>query len=664
MSCCYCLPGCFCLENNEQKLLRGFTTSEVRNGPGCFCVGCCLSGTNRQAVQLLPNQYAVVRDIRTQQLKIESGPQSYFLDAYEELPNRATSDFVTLAETQYLITSNKATGQLRLYIGPNVWRPADPFEDKVGGAQDAITLSATQYIIVRDEKDGRLELVKGPSRWFPPSPYVRLVGKVREAISLSPTQYLIIFNEQDGTLRAVNGPCVWFPGDPFETIKDGVRDAISLKSNEYIRILDTGNGNVRVERGEKLVTLTPTETLISGTGKKGGVETAVNIDSQTAVVVRNTKNGQVDLITRKGLFFPGPYEVIESVQKKIILQDQHTIILRDQAGNYHFKAGNRSGAVAAPVAAVEAPVAEEPSLDRKKSKKLKGKGKEDEPEEFEKEIEGDRAFFLPPFWEIVELNWSVGPYKDKKRAVSVIDQRGHQMSYVFVTRTADSVELELDINFYWQITDVPKMITRTQDPTGDICFHARSVISGAVSRMTLDKFMHGFNSIVSNAVLALDDDFYEQRGLKIHNCEVRGMHCKDPRTEEVLQEIIKETTNRLNRLQKQTSENEVQMLQMKGDIEKEKVAADLIKVRQANKKLGAISEGESEAAAVAAFLERFGVAQNMDAMTAIQLWQSLRQKESVSALANGNAQLFVTPDAVNLAIGAGAVGGIPPIRRK
>lgn len=130
-------------------------------------------------------------------------------------------------------------------------------------------------------------------------------------------QYLIIFNEQDGTLRAVNGPCVWFPENPFETIRDGIRDAISLKSNEYVRILDNANGNVRVERGEKLVTLTPTETLISGTGKKGGVETAVNIDSQTAVIARNTKNGQVDLITYKGLFFPGPYEVIESVQKKV-----------------------------------------------------------------------------------------------------------------------------------------------------------------------------------------------------------------------------------------------------------------------------------------------------------------------------------------------------------
>jgi hypothetical protein len=238
---------------------------------------------------------------------------------------------------------------------------------------------------------------------------------------------LIIFNEQDGTLRAVIGPCVWFPESPFESIKDGVREAISLKSNEYIRILDTGNGNVRVERGEQLVTLSPTETLLSSTGKKGGnVETAVNIDSQTAVVVRNTKNGQIDLITQKGLFFPGPYEVIESVQKKIILQDQHTIILRDQAGNYHFKSG-----VSAPASTAVVPAAdqtaeaapEKPTLDKKKSRKMKGKGKEDEPE-FEPEIEFERAFFLPPFWEIVRLRFPTSFLSLASRLIAVCSRLG------------------------------------------------------------------------------------------------------------------------------------------------------------------------------------------------------------------------------------------------
>jgi hypothetical protein len=41
-------------------------------------------------------RYAVVRNVTTQQLKIEAGPQSYFMDAYEEMPRHNALDFVTL----------------------------------------------------------------------------------------------------------------------------------------------------------------------------------------------------------------------------------------------------------------------------------------------------------------------------------------------------------------------------------------------------------------------------------------------------------------------------------------------------------------------------------------------------------------------------------------
>lgn len=85
------------------------------------------------------------------------------------------------------------------------------------------------------------------------------------------------------------------------------------------------------------------------------------------------------------------------------MQDQHTIILRDQAGNYHFKSGI-SGNPTGP--APEAPAQEAaPELDRKKSRKMKGKAKDDAPE-VEQEVEFERAFFLPPFWEIVRCSSS------------------------------------------------------------------------------------------------------------------------------------------------------------------------------------------------------------------------------------------------------------------
>jgi len=64
------------------------------------------------------------------------------------------------------------------------------------------------------------------------------------------------------------------------------------------------------------------------------------VDEHTAVLYRNTETGQQHLVTEKSLFFPGPYEEIIEIQKKIILRDNETIILKDKVGNYHFLASN------------------------------------------------------------------------------------------------------------------------------------------------------------------------------------------------------------------------------------------------------------------------------------------------------------------------------------
>lgn len=485
---------------------------------------------------------------------------------------------------------------------------------------------------VNDLSNGELKVEKGPQCYYL-GPYEQSQG-IGTAVSLSATQYTYIFNSQDGTYKTIKGPKVWIPTSPFER-SEGVKEAITLKSNEYVTIEDHLTGIIRVERGEKIIYLEQTEKL------KRDVETAVNIDSQTAVIVRNVKNGQVHMCTELGLFFPDDYEVVESVQKRIVLQDQHTIILKDQLGSYHFRTGGQftDGKVDPQILIDD----EDDSSNRKKKKKNNAPSSRPQNETL-------RAFFLPPFWEIVKLEWAVGPKKEERKKITVIDQRPHQMSYMFVCRTADSVELEIDCNFYWQITDVEKMISKTQNPTGDICFHARSVISQAVSQLTLDKFMNSFNKVVNTAVLDPEDLFYEERGLIIYSAEMRGLHCQDPSTEAVLQEIIKETTMRLNRLQKQTSDNEVNVLAVKGQIEKERLQGELLEIRREQRKQEKTTEGESEASQIKSFFDEFGGAEKINTSTALDIWNSLRKKDAIEALSNGTAQLYVTPQDVNLQI--------------
>merc|ERR1711918_190344 len=89
---------------------------------------------------------------------------------------------------------------------------------------------------------------------------------------------------------------------------------------------------------------------------------------------------------------------------------------------------------------------------------------------------------------------------------------------------------------------------------------------------TFEQFMASFNTIVSRAA-ATDSAFYEERGVKLHSLEVTSYECADTKTAGVLQEIIQETTNRINRMQKQKSDNEVEQEALAAKINLEKLHA-------------------------------------------------------------------------------------------
>merc|ERR1712072_825358 len=209
--------------------------------------------------------------------------------------------------------------------------------------------------------------------------------------------------------------------------------------------------------------------------------------------------------------------------------------------------------------------------------------------------DGGVSFFLPPYCKLVELVWSSGVRKEKKngkgKKMTVFDSRPWYMNYEFVVRTHDNVELLLSISFFWSLENIAFMIRNTDDAPGDICHHARSEIIQAVSKVTLDDFMHRFNELVTATILESGDSFYEERGSKIHSVEVRSFECLDKKIDGVLQEIIKESTDRINRLQLVASENEVALEKMKGKIEEEKLKGQLIDVKNEHQRKEALIDG-------------------------------------------------------------------------
>ena len=173
-------------------------------------------------------------------------------------------------------------------------------------------------------------------------------------------------------------------------------------------------------------------------------------------------------------------------------------------------------------------------------------------------------------------------------------------------------------------------------------------------------------------VVGTDDrtsrEFSVAGGVKLHNLEVVRFEPKDTATAEVLQAIIQETTNHINRMQQQKSVNEVEKERMAALIDIEKQKAGLIKERVANEKLEASVAGEAEGMKLAqstlAFLEQLeeSVA---DEGKRVALLKFFAEQKTEMAKANryaSNPQLTTVIEGGNTSTGTAQVKAVPEMR--
>jgi hypothetical protein len=456
------------------------------------------------------------------------------------------------------------------------------------------TLGPTDYLHIRDTLTGEMKKIRGP-RLYCPTATEEILRRLN-AIPLKKNEYLTLIDQQTGQVREERGEQSIYL-KPTEEILQEVREAIYLKRNQYLRLIDKQTGQVRIERGEQSVYLQPTDKILED------VTEGVNIDEHTAVMVRDTDTGQLDLITEPQVFIPASNQEVADVRRRIVLEDQEAVVVKDRTGRYIIKRGT----------------------------------------------DEERTFFLDPYSKLVTFYWSTGIHKDQRNLkITKLDLRPKFMWYEFEARTQDNVEIVIGITFFWEVVDLEAMIRVTDDAPGDICSHARSAIIQAVSQVTLETFLAAFNIIIHGAVLDTDAPFYDERGVRLNAVEVRSIACKDAETQRVLHEIIMETTNRLKRRQKQESDNEVKVKGMEGQIEAEEVRGQLLKLRREHARIEALSQGEAEAAWVRAFFE--GIGDDLPAAEKMAIFNTLRKHDSLTQLSQGRAQLYFTPADVDLSI--------------
>merc|ERR1719201_2629683 len=87
------------------------------------------------------------------------------------------------------------------------------------------------------------------------------------------------------------------------------------------------------------------------------------------------------------------------------------------------------------------------------------------------------------------------------------------------------------------------------------------------------------------------DGFYFVRGVELQSMELTRFDCADTETAQILQQIIQETTNKINRLTAQEGENEVKAAALAADIDLERQRTELIRTQAENERLQAEMQG-------------------------------------------------------------------------
>lgn len=517
-----------------------------------------------------------------------------------------------LGPLQYALVESSLTGEPRVESGPKLLF-LGPY-DKILATQGKFVLKKDQYVRLKDEQTGLVRIERGPQNVVP-GPTETAPEGIRKAVALTQYESVRITDIASGAMRTEiggeNGQLV-FPA-PFEVMEPKVQ-GIRLARNEWVRIIDKATGKVRVERGESIVFLQPTEHVL-GEDKN----TAIEVNKEQAVLVLSKETGQQRLVTEKGMFFPAAYEEILEIRNLIHVEPNEAVAVRDDQGSFTFHIGSDGD----------------------------GKG---------------TAFFLPPYNKVITMSWSSGSTAEEMRKVTKIDLRAQYMTFDYEVRTSDNVRLRLEGTVFWRVVDVSKMVHATPDPMGDVWHHTRSTLIQAVSQVPFETFMKAFNTLVMSAFESeARSYFYEDRGVAVQSMEVTRFECMDTKTAEVLQEIIQETTNRINRLQEQESENDVAAAKLSAQIQLEKQRTELIQTRSENVRLEAEVQGQAAGLTVAMDAATFlgstlskAVPSLSDRIDLYKLHQQLESKNrDTASLSSGKANLFLTPKDMNLKLQMG-----------
>ncbi|CAF1382865.1 unnamed protein product [Adineta ricciae] len=573
---------CIALDSDESIILDKPTGRETRRGPGWFCFPNWWEARVVKSIALQNNEYLVIKHVI-----LPNSTKTNRSDTMS-LEKRVTSH-----ENDELI-NDPDMQLLEIIRGPQIYHINNPY-DIISGIKPMIDLSATQYITIMDKLTGAKRVESGP-KLFCPKPY-DAVSDVHNMYNLSSTEYIVVTDESTGEKQTVTGPKLYLP-KAYDKISS-VYNYTVLNHAQYCRIIDTRTGVMRIEKGPKTFALGPYEQLKED--NRQSIFNIINIDTENAVLVKNLDTGMDELITTPQKFIPSFTQTFIEIRKLIKLAPYENMILIDKDGQHVLKNGMK-----------------------------------------------DKSFFLHPYQQIYTQQWSNDLKKDHQSTTSVdrFDTRNQYMDYEFLVRTADNVEIILDVSIFWQITDLYKLVLVTQDPPEDICNHTRSEILSQVSKYNMKEFMELPNSqLIASVNSDKDDTFFESRGVNVIRVEILQKRCKDPEIQKIFKQIIDEKTNRIKNIEKQEAENEVKLCDLNGQIEAEKLVGTLLKIKKENEREENVADGIAEGSRIQNFIGNLG--DDVPLERKLQVYFDIQNTKRLDMLARSKTTLYLTPKEVD-----------------
>lgn len=625
----------------------------------------------RAPESLSPTQYMIKRNIYSGELTRIIGPALHFLT--EEEQKVELREGRQLTQTQYAKVQNTETGVIRHVLGPTLFFPEH--NECILSTESASKLSPTDYVHVRNIKSGELSVVRGPRLYIPTAE--EEVVKQHSAVPLKENEYCRISDKSTGAVRVERGEALVFL-QPTESVVQPPTAGVNVDVNQAALLRDMRTGQL------ELVT-TPQVLIPAAHQELVEVRKKIRLEEYHTAVIKDNRASRRSISAPSG-----------SGDKNLDNKQQHQIGSRQPGGR-----GSSMYFIKGPTSFFLEPYTE--MLEQRWSSGLH-KDRHDlrislfdsRPHfmwyEFDARTKDNVELILG-----ITLFWGLA---DVQRLVATTsDAAGDVCSHVrsMIIQAVSQLELEQFLASFnlcvQQAIFAPTLPMATAMPPQAPGLAATPAASTSAMATTApaptpapSMGADPFGPLMQDAVQYLDsgtnsggqgdeekdadqgsgvkadstgsvvtgasvDPFYTDRGISIQEIEVRSISCKDAETQRVLQEIIKENTNRISRLQHQESKNEVDEKKMQGDIRAAKMRMELLGIQQEAAVVEGTMEGQHESNRIAAFLE--GLHETVpDDQAKIGLFNTLRKSDALKALSKGNASLYFTPQDVDLKIAA------------